>query len=203
MPPSTRTLFVDVGGVLLTNSWDHAARQRTARHFALDFEGMNRRHHQSYHLHEEGRLSLSEYLEGTIFYEDHPFTRTEFRTFMFAQSHPWPEMIELIRSLKTAHGLRVVAISNEGWELARHRIEQFALKSFVDDFIFSCFVGRRKPDPDLYRMALNITQVLPEEVVYIEENPMFVTAAQNAGIQGICHATSNITRKALATLGLS
>jgi putative hydrolase of the HAD superfamily len=122
---------------------------------------------------------------------------------MFAQSNPWPEMIELIRSLKTAHGLRVVAISNEGWELARHRIEQFALKSFVDDFIFSCFVGRRKPDPDLYRMALNITQVLPEEVVYIEENPMFVTAAQNAGIQGICHATSIITRKALATMGLS
>ena len=122
---------------------------------------------------------------------------------MLAQSHPWPEMIELVRSLKESHGLRVVVISNEGWELARHRIEHFALKAFVDDFIFSCFVGRRKPDPDMYRMVLNITQALPEEVIYVEQNPMFVTAASNVGIQGICHTTSNVTCKALTTLGLS
>jgi putative hydrolase of the HAD superfamily len=203
MPHSITTLFVDVGGVLLTNSWGHIARERAARHFALDFSGFDHRHHQMFHLYEEGRLSLSEYLEGTVFHEERPFTRTEFREFMLAQSKPWPEMIELVHRLKTAHDMRIVAISNEGWELARHRIEQFALKAFIDDFVFSCFVGRRKPDPDIYQIALNITQVLPESVVYVEENPMFVAAARNIGIETICHTANNLSQKALATMGLS
>lgn len=202
MPPTIKTLFIDVGGVLLSNAWGHVARQRAARHFGLDFEQLNRRHHQMANLYEEGRLSLSDYLEGAIFYEDRPFTRTDFRAFVLSQSQPWPEMIELARSLKAAHGLRVVAISNAGWEVARHRLEQFDLKAFVDDFIFSCFVGRRKPDPDIYQMALNIIQVPPEAVVYVEENPMFVAAAENLGIQGVCHTASNITRKTLASMGL-
>jgi putative hydrolase of the HAD superfamily len=96
-----------------------------------------------------------------------------------------------------------VAISNEGWELAAHRIEKFALKTFIDLFIFSCFVRCRKPDPDIYYMALDIAQVSPEVVVYVEEQPMFVEAAKSVGIRAFQHLSYMFTRKWLADEGLS
>ena len=151
MPPQITTLFVDVGGVLLTNAWDHVARRRAAQQFSLDYEALNRRHHLICTLYEEGKLGLDEYLDRTVFYEDRSFSQKDFQDFMLAQSEARPQMIELVRDLKARHGLKVVAISNEGWELAAHRIEKFALKTLVDFFIFSCFVGCRKPDVEIYR----------------------------------------------------
>ena len=97
-------------------------------------------------------------------------------------------MIELVRDVKARYGLKVVAVSNEGRELAAHRIEKFALKTFVDFFIVSCFVRCRKPDLEIYRMALDIVQVPPEAVVYIEEQPMFVEAAKSLGIRAFQHS---------------
>lgn len=203
MPSPFTTLFVDLGGVLLTNAWDHIARQRAAKHFALDQESLDRRHHLVFSLYEEGRLSLDEYLERAVFHEDRPFSRNDFQAFMFSQSEAWPQMIELVRSLKARHGLKVVAISNEGWELAAHRIETFALKTFVDLFIFSCFVHCRKPDLEIYRMALDIAQVPPEAVVCIEDQPMFAEAAKSLGIRAFQHLSYAFTRKWLAGEGLS
>jgi len=112
-------------------------------------------------------------------------------------------MIELVRDLKARHGLKVVAISNEGWELAAHRIEKFALTTFVDFFIFSCFVRCRKPDLEIYQMALDIAQVPPEAVVYVEDQPMFAEAAKSLGIRAFQHLGYKFTRDALAALGLS
>jgi putative hydrolase of the HAD superfamily len=203
MPSPFTTLFVDVGGVLLTAAWDHIARHRAAKHFALDQEALDRRHHLVLNLYEEGKLSLDEYLDRTVFYEDRPFSREDFQAFMFSQSEAQPQMIELIRNLKGRHGLKVVAISNEGWELAAHRIEKFALKTFVDLFLFSCFVRCRKPDLEIYQMASDIAQVPPEAIVGIEDQPMFAEAAKSLGIQAFQHLGYRFTRDTLATFGLS
>jgi len=197
------TLFVDVGGVLLTNAWGHVARHRAVEHFGLDQETLNRRHYSVFTLYEEGKLSLDDYLKRTVFYEDRPFSQEDFKDFMLAQSEACPQMIELVRDLKARHGLKVVAVSNVGWELAAHRIEKFGLKAFIDLFIFSCFVRCRKPDPDIYYMALDIAQVSPEAVVYVEEQPMFVEAAKSVGIRAIQHLSYMFTRKFLADEGLS
>lgn len=154
MSSSFTTLFVDVGGVLLTNSWNHVARHRAAEHFARDHEALNRRHDLAYPLYEEGKL-------------------------------------------------KVVAISNDGWELATHRIAKFALKTFVDLFIFSCFVHCRKPEPDISYMAMDVAQVPPEAVVYIEEQPMFVEVAKDLGIRAFSHVSEKSTRQTLAALDLA
>lgn len=202
MPCPFTTLFVDVGGVLLTNAWDHIARHRATEHFALDQEAMERRHHFVFSLYEEGKLSLDEYLDRTVFYEDRPFSRKDFQAFMFRQSDAQPQMIELVRQLKARHGLRVVAIGNEGWELAAHRIDKFALKTFVDLFVLSCFVRCRKPDPEIYLMAMDIAQVPLEAVVCIEDQPMFAEAAKHLGIRAFRHLGYKFTRDTLAALGL-
>ena len=122
---------------------------------------------------------------------------------MYAQSQPFPEMMELIRALKIRHGLQVAAISNEGRELTVYRVEQFQLGKFIDFFVSSCFVHYRKPDADMYRIALDIAQVGPGQVIYIDDRAMFVEVAQGLGIQGILHKDYETTQKAFETMGLS
>ena len=197
------TLFLDIGGVLLTNGWDHNIRTRAAEKFGLDYDEMNERHHLTFDTYEEGKLSLDEYLNRVVFYEERNFSREEFKAFMYAQSQPFPEMIKLMRDLKTQHRLQVAAVSNEGRELTVYRVGQFKLGTFIDFFVSSCFVHYRKPDADMYRIALDIAQVNPEQVVYIDDRPMFVEIAQELGIRGIIHKDYETTRKTLEAMGFS
>ena len=195
-------LFLDIGGVLLTDGWDHHARKRAARNFKLELAEMEDRHHLTFDTYEEGKLTLQEYLGRVVFHQKRPFTRAEFRRFMFAQSKPYPEMIELIRKLKAKYGLKIAVVSNEGRELNAYRIRKFKLDGFVDAFISSCFVHVRKPDADIYRLALDIAQVPARQVVYIENTPMFVQVAEGLGIRSILHTDYRSTCAKLASLGL-
>lgn len=196
------TIFLDIGNVLLTNSWDRRVRLEAADKFGLDHGEMEERHHLTFDTYEEGKLSLEEYLQRVVFFEDRPFTREDFTAFMFAQSQPLPEMIELIKALKARFGLRIATVSNEGRELTNYRIKKFDLGSFVDFFLSSCFVHIRKPDIDLYRLALDCAQVLPEQAVYVDDRPMFVEVARSLKIHGIHHQNHEATKAALACLGL-
>ena len=202
-PSAVTTLFLDIGGVLLTNGWDHKIRARAANKFGLDYDEMNERHHLTFDNYEEGKLSLDEYLNRTVFYEKRSFSQQEFKSFMYAQSQPYPEMIGLIGGLKTRHDLRIAAVSNEGRELTTYRVQQFKLSAFIDIFVSSCFVHYRKPDADIYRIALDIAQASPDQVVYIDDRAMFVEVARGLGIQGILHKDYETTQKALETMGLS
>ena len=197
------TLFLDIGGVLLTNGWDHHERALAAEKFSLDIEEMNERHHLTFDTYEEGKLSLDEYLDRVVFYQERPFSKDQFKAFMFAQSRPFPEMIELVGKLKNQYCPQVAAVSNEGRELTVYRVQQFKLGTFIDFFISSCFVHYRKPDADLYHIALDIAQVNPEQVIYIDDRPMFVEVAQGLGIKGILHTGYAATQKALGQLGLA
>ena len=200
--PAITCLFVDIGGVLLTNGWDHEARKRAATDFKLDLAEMEDRHHLTFDTYEEGKLTLEEYLSRTVFYEERPFTPAQFRRFMFAQSKPYPEMIELIAKLKVRYGLKIVVVSNEARELNSHRIRTFKLDRFVDSFVSSCFVHLRKPDADIFRLALDVAQVPASQVVYVENTPMFVQVAESLGIRSILHTDYLSTRAQLASLGL-
>ena len=195
-------LVVDVGGVLLTDGWDHHARKRAAAHFKLEWAEMEDRHHLTFDTYEEGKLTLEEYLDRVVFYQKRPFTRARFRRFMFAQSKPYPEMISLVAQLKVRHGVKVAVVSNEGRELNAYRIRKFKLDGFVDSFISSCFVHVRKPDADIFRLALDIAQAPADRVVYIENTPMFVQIAEGLGIRSILHTDYRSTCAKLASLGL-
>ena len=198
-------LFLDVGGVLLTNGWDRKSREAAAKKFNLDLDDLNDRHRMTFDTYESGKLSLEEYLQRSVFYTDRPFTMEQFRSFMFAQSVAYPEMIDLIKGLKARYNLKIAVVNNEGRELNEYRIKTFFLNEFVDFFISSCFVHFRKPDADIWKVALDIAQVPREEVVYIDDRPMFVQVAEGLGLKGIIHNYKNIgaTRDALAALGLS
>lgn len=194
------TLFLDVGGVLLSNGWDSALRKKAAETFGLDLKEMETRHHLTFDTYEVGKLSLDDYLKRTVFYVKRSFTMEQFKQFMFSETRPFPEMIVMIKELKKEYRLRVAVVSNEGRELTEYRIEQFALKDFVDYFIASSFVHLRKPDVDIYKMALDLSQVLPENVAYVDDRAMFVEVANTLGIHGIHHQNVESTRNALLSL---
>ena len=195
-------LFMDVGGVMLSNGWDHLARKRAATNFKLDLAEMEARHQLTFDTYELGKLTLEEYLGRVVFYQKRPFSRAQFRRFMFAQSKAYPEMIELVARLKVRHGLKIVVVSNEARELNAYRIRKFKLDRFVDAFISSCFVHVRKPDADIYRLALDIAQVPVQQVVYIENTAMFVRIAEGLGIRSILHTDFKSTCAELASFGL-
>jgi putative hydrolase of the HAD superfamily len=197
------TLFVDVGNVLLTDSWGPALRQKALEVFQFDLAEVAKRSQLTFEGYEEGDISLDEYLTWVVFHEARPFTREALTAFMLAQSQPLPEMLDLVRGLKARYGLKVVVVTNDGREFIVHRIQQFGLKAFVDCFIVSCFVHARKPEPAIYRLALDIAQVTPTEVVYIDDQALFVEVAQRLGMHGIHHTSYDTTRSALATFGLS
>jgi len=196
------TLFLDVGGVLLTDGWDHHARKRAAKKFKLEWIEMEDRHQLNFDIYEEGKLTLEEYLGRVVFYQKRPFTRAQFRRFMFAQSKPYSEMIELFAQLKVRHRLKIAVVSNEAREMNVYRIRKFKLDRFVNSFISSSFVHVRKPDANIFRLALDITQAPARQVLYIENTPMFVQIAEGLGIRSILHTDYKSTCTKLASFGL-
>lgn len=182
-----KALFTDIGGVLLTNGWDHIGRERAVIKFNLNKDEVNERHHLTYDTFELGKIDLNTYLKRTVFYEKRNFTRKEFKNFMFTQSVAFPDMIELVKSVKEKNKLRTVVVSNESKELNDYRIKKFRLKEIIDGFISSSYVAMRKPDEGIFKMALGVSQSEPDEVVYIDDRMMFVEIAVSLGINGIHH----------------
>jgi putative hydrolase of the HAD superfamily len=195
------TLFLDIGGVLLSNGWDRAARKLAASEFSLDPVEFEERHHLTFDTYEEGKLTLDEYLDRIVFYEHRSFTRQQFKDFMYSRTEPYPEMIEMICQIKEKYKLKLAIVNNEGRELNEYRIRTFGLNKFIDFFISSCFVHFRKPDADIFRIALDIALVKPYEVIYIEDRAMFVSVAENLGINGLLHENYATTREKLAEWG--
>ena len=196
------TLFLDIGGVLLTNGWGHDFRKLAAEKFHLDETEVEERHNIMFVTYEEGRMTLAEYLDRVVFYQERDFSFDQFRDFMFSLTTPHPEMIAFIKKLKEKYGLKIVAVSNEASELNAYRINTFGLNSFIDFFISSCYVHFRKPDPAIYRMALDTSQACADEVVYIDDVQLFVDVATDLGISSIRHINYLSTSEALAAMGL-
>ena len=197
-----RAIFWDVGGVLLTNGWDRAQREKALEQFQLDREEFNDRHEMLVSSFERGKISLDEYLDRTIFYRSRPFTRDEFRQFMFALSQPKSDELALAQELSRSGKYLMSTINNESREMNLYRIEKFGLREIFDIFISSCFVGLRKPERDIYRLALEITQKAPAQCCFIDDRDLNLESAEKLGMQTIRMQTTEQLRQELRKLGV-
>lgn len=180
-----RTLFLDIGGVLLTNGWGRTSRKEAVKKFGLDDTEIEERHHLTFDTYEEGKLTLDQYLDRVIFHEPRNFSKEDFKAFMFSQSQLLGDNLAFFKDFKAQHGLKVVAVSNEGRELNEHRIQLYDLNSLFDAYISSCYIHIRKPDKDVLRMACDISQTHPDHALYIDDRLMFVEVARAFGIEAI------------------
>ncbi len=178
-------LFWDVGGVILSNGWDRPARERAARQFGLDWEDFQDRHELASPAFEMGHATLDDYLERTIFYRSRTFTRDQFKDFMLAQSQEYPEARAVLGELARSGSYLMATINNEPLELNLYRIERFNLRRDFTAFFSSCFVGSRKPDQTIYRLALQVTQRHPEECLFIDDRALNLECASRLGMHTI------------------
>ena len=198
-----RMLYSDIGGVLGTNGWDSQLRRSLCTDFALDFEEIERRHHLMFDSFERGFLTFEEYLARVIFFVPRPFRLEQVRDFTFAASVPWPKNIEFFRELRTANGLGFAVISNEGQGITNHRVSKFGLKQLCDFMVISHFTGLRKPDREIWKLALDLAQAEASECIYVDDREMFVDAASDLGFTAIHHTSLESTRERFAALGLT
>lgn len=207
MPPEGRpqpitTLFLDIGGVLLSKGWGHLSRQLAAATFELDWPEIEARHQLLFSTYELGHLSLADYLRQVVFYQPRSFSAADFQEFMFAQSQPYPEMLALIPQLKAKYNLKIGVVSNEGRELNAYRIQAFGLAGLADFFVSSSFVGFSKPNVAIFQLALDLAQTPAQQVLYLDDTALFIEIAAGLGIRGICHRDHASTRARLADFGL-
>ena len=196
------TLFLDIGGVLLSNGWGHESRKLAAETFDLNQEEMKIQLLRNTEKHEEEKLTLSQYLNRVVFYEKRSFTPDQFREFIFKLSISNGKMLEFIKLLKEQYKLKIAVINNEGRILNEYLIKRFQLSQFIDFFISSCFVHYRKPDTDIFRLALDIAELPDEQAIYIEDLQTFVDVARSMGIKSVRHNNYLSTAEVLTTLGL-
>jgi putative hydrolase of the HAD superfamily len=201
--PKISALFWDVGGVLLSNAWDHSERLRTLNHFLLSEAEFQDRHEMEVAAFEEGKISLDEYLDRTVFYRDRPFTRQAFRDDMFSQSQPDNPALELARELADSRKYLMSTLNNESKELNSFRIEKFGLNQIFSLFLSSCFVGLRKPEAGIYRLALELTQKPAEQCCFIDDRPLNLESPKQLGMHVIHMQTAGQLREQLQQLGVS
>ena len=192
-----KVIFLDIGGVMLTNGWETESRKNAAEVFGLDFEEMNRYHNFVYNIFEMGHISLDDYLDTVVFHTARKFTREEFKHFMFVQSQQLPDLLPWLKQWKRKIHLPVFALSNENLDLNDYRVAKFGLDEVFDGFFSSCYLGARKPDPLIYKKAMEISHVKPEESLYFDDRPMLVNAARKFGIHAIRHKDFETTKNIL------
>ncbi|GAB4236372.1 MAG: HAD family phosphatase [Chlamydiales bacterium] len=190
-----KILFLDVGGVMLTNGWDHLMRDKAYSLFKLDKNEIESKHKEFFPQHEEGRITLDEYLTQVIFFRQRDFSREEFRDFIFKQSLPLEGMRELFREIKEKYKLKIAIVSNEGRDLALYRTTTFGIDLLADYFFYSSFIHVRKPDLRMYQIALDVTLSEPQNTLYIDDRKHLVETAERIGINSIIHKNRENTRQ--------
>lgn len=195
-------LFSDVGGVLLTNGLDHVQRARLAKLFDLDAKDFDDRHQMVAAPFDAGQLTLDQYLDRTIFYKPRPFGKQEVKDFMYAQSEAFPDSLALMARLAKAGAVFLATLNNESRELNLHRIEKFKLRDYFSTFFSSCYLGVSKPHPEIYRMALDISQRPAEECVFIDDRAPNLEAAHSLGLRTLQFSSAAQLEKDLHNLGL-
>lgn len=200
--PKIHTIFWDVGGVLLSNAWDHTERSATLDRFRLDKDEFQTRHETVVSPFERGEITLDEYLDLTVFYRERAFTRDMFRDYMLSLSQPMTEVLAFARTLADSGKYFMGTINNESRELNLHRIEKYGLREIFRLFVSSCFVGLRKPESAIYRLAIEITQINPVQCCFIDDRAPNLECAAQLGMHTIQMQTLEQLRSELGKLGV-
>ena len=195
-----RALFWDVGGVLLSNAWDHEERDLAVTQFLLDKPEFEARHKELVPAFEEGKISLDDYLERSVFYKPRTFTREDFKRFMFSLSKPKTAVLEIARALTGKYFM--ATLNNESRELNQYRIQTFGLVECFDLFLSSCYVAIRKPDERIYHLALDLSQHTPEECCFIDDRPVNIEGATKVGMRTVLMKDPAQLRRDLQGLGV-
>jgi len=199
--PQVQLVLFDIGGVLGSNGWDREQRLAAVERFGLEADDFQYRHEETVGAWEAGQISLDEYLDVTVFCSPRRFTRDEFKTFMFAQSVPWPDSVAVARDVSRQR-VRLATLNNESAELNSHRIRAFGLDSIFPTFFTSCWLGVRKPTHEIYTRVLGMTQADPTTTLFVDDRVQNLNPAAALGMRTIQFQSAEQLRADLRSHGV-
>jgi putative hydrolase of the HAD superfamily len=203
--PSTQwdAVLFDVGGVLLTNGWDHVERAAVLAQFGLEKEAFESRHPGPYDALERDTLSMSDYLKATVFYEPRAFTEEDFIAAMKLVSLPIASnAIGVLSEIAASGKFLVGVLNNESRLLHEYRMQKYNLAQHLDVQLSSCYLGMRKPDADIYRRAIDILGRPASRIVFIDDRKGNADAAAAAGMHAIQFLGEEKLRFELQQIGI-
>ena len=196
-------ILFDVGGVLLTNGWDHKERAVVLGNFQLDAAEFEARHPEPYDAWEKDETTARQYLDATIFYEPRSFTHKDFLDAILAQSVLLSDSaMPVLKDISASRNYLVGSLNNEAREPNDYRFERFSLRKYFEIALSSCYVGLRKPNPEIYKRTLDILGRPAERILFIDDRQSNVDFAADAGIKAIRFTGEETLRRDLKELGV-
>jgi putative hydrolase of the HAD superfamily len=201
--PEIRAIYWDIGGVLLTNGWDHEERARVLEQFAIPRDEYESRHEEANDRWERGELSDEEFLKQTVFFKERSFTPEQFMQAVRQQSKWLPGGAKnVIAALRKNNRLKMAMLNNESGPLNDYRIATFGLTEYFDGFFCSAYIGMRKPEPRMFRSGAAMLHFQPAECAFIDDRDKNCAAAAGVGMHAIQYKGEEALKDALRTLGV-
>ena len=192
MSGSIRTLFWDLGGVVLTNGWDLGQRTRVLTRLGVNLEAYEEAHDRANYYWERGLITAENFFSQTVL-RPNPTVNLTFEMLwpqVCAESKVLhPECLDLLADLKQTGRYRVATLNNESRELNEYRLDAFKLRSLFDYFICSGYVHEMKPMPGIYNAAVDISGFAADTALFIDDKKENCDAAQEAGMNAIFFET--------------
>ena len=202
-PPEIRAIYWDIGGVLLTNGWDHQERARVLQQFSIPRDEYEARHAEANDRWERGELTDDEFLKQTVFFKERSFTPAQFLQALREQSKWLPGGARnVIAGIRKSSGLKMAMLNNESGPLNDYRIETFGLTQYFDGFFCSAYLGMRKPEPRMFRAGVALLHFKPEQCVFIDDRDTNCAAAAQVGLHAIQYKGEEPLKDALRAAGV-
>ena len=196
-------ILFDVGGVLLTNGWDHGERATAVAHFGIDCAEFERLHVAAYDAWERGAIDCNEYLKRCVFTDRRSFTLDEFYEFLLSGSKVLKDgALGILSEVSASKKYVVGALNNEAREPNEYRFERFDLSQHFALRMSSCYLGLRKPEPAIYQRALDILDRPAGRVLFIDDRAENAKAAEAAGMKAVQFLGAESLRDRLKELGV-
>ena len=203
--PEIRTIFWDLGGVLLTNGWDIHQRARVLSSLGVDLEAYESVHDTHNYFWERGLSSAEDFFRETVLLPNPQLNLTfaELWPLVCAQSRVLhPESFDILDALHASGRFRLATLNNESRELNAHRLDAFDLRRYFGYFLCSGYLHEMKPAPGIYRYAVEISGHHPSSALFIDDKPENCAAARALGMQAIVFRSPSQLRRDLDNLGI-
>lgn len=198
-----KTIFWDVGGVLLTNGWDKDERTRVLGRLGVDLVDYEHRHDEANYFWERGLSTAEHFFNVTVLNQNPQLTFSELWPQVCAESKILhPGSLDLLGELAESGQYRIATLNNESRELNEYRLDAFRLRPFFDYFICSGYVHEMKPHPGIYRAAIEISGHVAETALFIDDKAENCDAAVALGMQAIYFESPKQLRDELGQLGV-
>jgi len=108
------------------------------------------------------------------------------------------ELVDLVARLHKSH--RLGLLSNAQSDFLRDILRRNNLEQHFDIIAISGEIGHAKPSPEAFHFVMREMQSEPHEIIFIDDNPANVTAANNLGIRGVRYINLTQLRHDLASI---